>query len=271
MPGQASYAAANTFLDALAAHRRALGLPTLAVGLGADSDAGHLARHAAIVANLGRIGVEALPTDDLWEVVDALLAAGTERAMLASVDWETLATGPLATGPGAALAIAYSPPPNDGVAEEPLDGDSGDLRAKLLALSPADRRQAVVRHLARAVARVLEAPPEQLDPERPLTELGLDSPTQRRAFFPPASSTPARVRTPVPSQIRPRAGAVQGAVIRVLAAAEGHLRACEINAAAEKLTGTPLSRNTVKDCLHKHARQPDSPVERVGHGRYRHR
>jgi len=30
------------------------------------------------------------------------------------------------------------------------------------------------------------------------------------------------------------------------------------------------SWNTVKDCLHKNARRPDSPIERVNHGRYRH-
>jgi hypothetical protein len=72
-------------------------------------------------------------------------------------------------------------------------------------------------------------------------------------------------------QMPPRAGAVQNAVIRVLATADLPLRAREIHAAAEKLAGTPLSWNTVKDCLHKHARRPDSPIERVGHGRHRHR
>jgi hypothetical protein len=71
------------------------------------------------------------------------------------------------------------------------------------------------------------------------------------------------------SQIRRRAGAVQEAVLRVLAAAEGPLRAREIHVAAEELAGNPLSWNTVKDCLHKNARRPDSPVERVSHGSYR--
>ncbi len=73
------------------------------------------------------------------------------------------------------------------------------------------------------------------------------------------------------SQLRRRAGAVQEAVIGVLAAAEGSLRAREIHQAAEKQVGSPLSWNTVKDCLHKHARRPGGSVERVGHGRYRHR
>jgi HB1, ASXL, restriction endonuclease HTH domain len=73
------------------------------------------------------------------------------------------------------------------------------------------------------------------------------------------------------SQLPRRAGAVQEAVIRVLATAERPLQAREIHAAAQELTGRPLSWNTVKDCLHKHARRPDSPIERVSHGRYGHR
>jgi hypothetical protein len=60
-------------------------------------------------------------------------------------------------------------------------------------------------------------------------------------------------------------------VIRVLAAADGPLRAREIHAAAQQLAARPLSWNTVKDCLHKNARRPGSPVERVAYGHYRHR
>jgi len=71
------------------------------------------------------------------------------------------------------------------------------------------------------------------------------------------------------SRIRPRAGAVQQAVIRALAEADRPLRAREIHQAAQKLAGIPLSWNTVKDCLHTNARRPDSPIERVSHGRYR--
>jgi hypothetical protein len=72
------------------------------------------------------------------------------------------------------------------------------------------------------------------------------------------------------SQIQRRAGAVQEAVIRALANAGGPLRAREVHAAAEELAATPLSWNTVKDCLHKNARRAGSPIERVSHGRYRH-
>jgi hypothetical protein len=84
-------------------------------------------------------------------------------------------------------------------------------------------------------------------------------------------ATRPRPETQSQSQIPRRAGAVQEAVIRALAEADRPLRAREIHHAAQKLAGTTLSWNTVKDCLHKHARRRDSPLERVGHGRYRHR
>jgi HB1, ASXL, restriction endonuclease HTH domain len=87
-----------------------------------------------------------------------------------------------------------------------------------------------------------------------------------------AGSLAARTepQTQPASQIRPRDGAVQEAVIRALAEAKRPLQAREIHQAAQKLAGMPLSWNTVKDCLHKHARRPESPIEHVGHGRYRH-
>jgi NADPH:quinone reductase-like Zn-dependent oxidoreductase/acyl carrier protein len=170
LPGQANYTAANAFLDALAGHRRSLGLPALAVDLGALADAGHVARHPELAGNLGRVGIEGLAPEDVWEVVDSLLGADVGRAVVAGVDWEALTSGP-----GAALTIAPPAEDGDAVASHPGGQAARDLRAELLGLSPADRADVVERHLALTVARVLEAPPERLDPERPLVELGLDS------------------------------------------------------------------------------------------------
>jgi len=95
----------------------------------------------------------------------------------------------------------------------------------------------------------------------------------RFASFVLAGSLVARpgAETKSQSQIRPRAGAIQEAVFRVLVEAGRPLRALQVHTAAQELAGIPLSWNTVKDCLHKHARRPGSPVERVGHGCYRHR
>lgn len=72
-------------------------------------------------------------------------------------------------------------------------------------------------------------------------------------------------------RISRRSGAVRDAVFRALAPSKEPLRAREIHTAAQNLAGTPLSWNSIKDFLHKHARRPASPIECVSHGRYRHR
>ena len=79
----------------------------------------------------------------------------------------------------------------------------------------------------------------------------------------------ARLAVAQPSEaLSRRAGMVKDAVLRVLAESGGSLQAREIHAAAEALTGTPLSWNTVKDYLHKQARTPGTQLRRVRHGVY---
>lgn len=56
-PGQAGHAAANAFLDALAGHRRAVGLPGLSVNLGSWSDVGYLAGNDDFLRRLEERGL----------------------------------------------------------------------------------------------------------------------------------------------------------------------------------------------------------------------
>ncbi|MEQ0565337.1 type I polyketide synthase [Amycolatopsis sp. NEAU-NG30] len=76
--GQANYAAANTFLDALAAHRRAAGLPATALAWGlwetADGMGGGLA--AADRTRMSRTGVGTLSTSDALDLFDVSRGGG---------------------------------------------------------------------------------------------------------------------------------------------------------------------------------------------------
>ena len=74
-PGQANYAAANSFLDALAAHRRAHGLPamSLAWGLWEQSQRHDRAPRDVDMARISRDGLARCPPDRRWQLFDAAL------------------------------------------------------------------------------------------------------------------------------------------------------------------------------------------------------
>ena len=87
-PGQGNYAAANTFLDALAAHRRGLGLAATSLAWGtwqhADGMAGQLSK--ADLLRLAREGFGTLTDADGLALLDAACANGAPLLMPARLD-----------------------------------------------------------------------------------------------------------------------------------------------------------------------------------------
>ena len=85
-PGQASYAAANAFLDALAAHRRALGLPALSLNWGGWAEVGGAVRIGAD-RRLKRFGLGLIAPDEGMAAMEALMHDAPPQVAVVRVEW----------------------------------------------------------------------------------------------------------------------------------------------------------------------------------------
>ncbi|MGW3470001.1 SDR family NAD(P)-dependent oxidoreductase, partial [Saccharopolyspora sp. NPDC000995] len=165
--GQAAYAAGNTFLDTLAAHRAAHGLPAVSLAWGPWATEGGM---AADRYRLARGGIAPLTPDAGLELFDAALARSEPLLVPVDVDM-----------PALRAAAAREPlPPIWHALIRPSHADSRgarqDLAAKLGELSDGEREQVLLDLVRREVAAVLNHPsPEELGGDRAFTELGFDS------------------------------------------------------------------------------------------------
>ncbi|HWM07667.1 MAG TPA: SDR family NAD(P)-dependent oxidoreductase, partial [Actinophytocola sp.] len=154
--GQGPYAAANAYLDALAEHRHANGLPATSVAWGPWAGDGMLADDQEAEARLRRQGLVPMAPDRAVAELHRALDRAEPTVVVADVDWDRFA---------ALFTAARSRP----------------LLAEITtAVPPAPPRTAAVPDLATlvpaTVAAVLgHASPSAVPLDRPLGELGVDS------------------------------------------------------------------------------------------------
>ena len=167
-PHQANYAAGNLFLESLARHRRAQGLPALAVGWGALGEVGYLARNPAVLQLLeAGAGVRPIAPAQALAALERLLLADAGQATLVDIDWRKWRIN----SPSAACP-KFSTLPAGGASPATT---GAPLRQLLAGLDPAARRAFVIERTANQLARILGLPADKLDPHRALATLGLDS------------------------------------------------------------------------------------------------
>ncbi|MFF0825270.1 SDR family NAD(P)-dependent oxidoreductase, partial [Micromonospora haikouensis] len=174
--GQANYAAANAFLDALAGHRRAAGLPavSLAWGLWGDADgmAGGLSE--ADRARLRRSGVAAMTSGEALALLDAALA--TDRAVVVPAKLD-LASVRAEHEHGAVPALFRRLLPRAGASGTRAAAPASAVLARQLAgLSPQEREETLTALVRVKAAEVLgHDGAHTIEPDRALREQGLDS------------------------------------------------------------------------------------------------
>jgi NAD(P)-dependent dehydrogenase (short-subunit alcohol dehydrogenase family) len=171
-PGQGNYAAANAFLDGLAYHRRAEGLPATALAWGPWERATAMTGGVSDTDRLRaeRLGATALSDEQGLALLD--IARGAARPMFVPVRLDTAALRARAKA-GALPAILQ------GLVRVPVRraADPRDSLARRLAGAPEYDRQAIVLELVQSqVAGVLgHTSGEAIDPQRDFKDLGFDS------------------------------------------------------------------------------------------------
>ncbi|WP_396230664.1 SDR family NAD(P)-dependent oxidoreductase [Frankia sp. ACN1ag] len=180
-PGQGSYAAANAFLDALAARRHAQGRPatSLAWGLWSRTSAMTGTLDRVDRGRLTRAGLVAMSDEEGLALLEAGLASSRAALVAARVDLSRLRAQARADLPHHLFAGLVGLPVRSagGSAAGAADGESPFLRR--LAEAPDAQRADLVLALVRGtLATVLghsDAAAATMDPQRGLLEMGLDS------------------------------------------------------------------------------------------------
>ncbi|MET9258347.1 type I polyketide synthase, partial [Streptomyces sp. NPDC003717] len=170
-PGQANYAAANAYCDALMQHRRAQGLPGLSIGWGLWQAAGGMTGHLGEtdLARMKRTGFTPLTTEDGLALLDAAHAHDHPYVIAADLDPRAPADAlsPLLHG-------LTAPATRRRVAASGLAG--GALAARLTGLDADGRLQLVTDVVREYVAAVLgHGSAAQVDVRAAFKDLGLDS------------------------------------------------------------------------------------------------
>jgi hypothetical protein len=174
--GQANHAAANAFLDALAWHRQALGLPGTSISWGAWSDIGAAAERR-VDERVGALGLGPITPARGLELLDAAMRGDAPHVAAMPVAWDTfLEQRQFSTG-----RRFFDRVPRNGHASAavrvPATGAAGVLDLETLReASSAHRHALLLGFVTEHVARVIDAPAGRpIAADQPLNEIGLDS------------------------------------------------------------------------------------------------
>uniref|UniRef100_UPI0012EAAF1D type I polyketide synthase n=1 Tax=Actinokineospora pegani TaxID=2654637 RepID=UPI0012EAAF1D len=171
--GQGNYAAANAFLDALMADRRAAGLPGVSMAWGLWEQADGMTANLDEVdqARADRGGVQAITPTEGMELFDAAVGSGQALLVPIKLDLRGARAGAAAGGPVPHLLRGLVQ-----AGRQQARAASGGLAARLAGLAPAERDALLLDLVRGQVAAVLgHAGPEAVRADTAFKDSGFDS------------------------------------------------------------------------------------------------
>ncbi|MEV5960065.1 beta-ketoacyl reductase, partial [Streptomyces sp. NPDC051987] len=174
--GQANYAAANAALDALAEHRRSLGLPATSLAWGVwEQDGGMQATLTdSDRERMSRSGMRALHGEEGLRLFDASLRTSDAVLVAARFDFATLRTRTGRDGVPALLRALVRPARR--AAQAAGEPAAESFVERLAALPEEERREAVLDFIAEQAAGVLGfADRHQVAEDQAFKDVGFDS------------------------------------------------------------------------------------------------
>ncbi|MGW2255862.1 SDR family NAD(P)-dependent oxidoreductase, partial [Kitasatospora sp. NPDC001660] len=228
-PGQANYAAANAYLDALAEHRRAAGLPATAVAWGPWAGGGMAGDHPGLTGRMRRSGLAPMDPERAVAALRRALSADASGLTVADVDWSALAPVLTAARPSALIADV---PEVRRAARPEAAGTADDSPLAQLRGRTADEQERLLLELVRTEAAAVlgHASIATVDATRAFRDLGFDSLTAVELRGRLAAATGLRLPAtllfdhPTPAAVAAHlraelAGTAAGAAITVVAPA----------------------------------------------------
>jgi acetylornithine/succinyldiaminopimelate/putrescine aminotransferase/NADPH:quinone reductase-like Zn-dependent oxidoreductase/predicted amino acid dehydrogenase/acyl carrier protein len=169
-PGQGNYAAANAFLDALAHQRRALGLPCLTINWGPWAEVG-MAAQGNRRAHMEQFGIQFIGPQAGLGVLEQLLPRRQAQVVVLAADWPKLRQSYGGTRQLPLLAEVIRDVP----AADNLGSRDIEALKKLFAVPAEEREAQLTLYFQTQLARVMGLEQERIDPQQPLSSIGLDS------------------------------------------------------------------------------------------------
>lgn len=169
-PGQASHAAANSFLDSLARYRSARNLPALSINWGPWQLVGKAAE-ASISQALNERGLESISPATAFVLLKSLIAGRINQAGVFCWDHQKWTE----FYPQLKNSAFLSRLKNDPESRRNPAQSGDDLKSKLQAVPAGQRRSMLTKHIRTVAARVLGMDAARLKPDEPLQNYGLDS------------------------------------------------------------------------------------------------